>query len=322
MAHHLRVGPAVQQVVRRWPAQRQLQLPRPPCARRQRRQGRVPLGGRAWRHPHHHLRRPAGRSAVVRQLAEVARCRQGRPGQHLPADDPRGRRRDAGLRPHRRRPQRGVRRVQRAEPHRPHQRRRGQGAHHRRRRLPARRGVPAEGRRRRGGGRLPHHRARRRGAPRWQRGGDGRRPRPLVPRTDGHRRARVPGRADGQRAAAVPAVHQRHHRQAQGHHAHHRRVSHPGGVHPQVRVRPARRHRRVLVHRRRGLDHRPQLHRLRAVGQRRHPGDVRGGAQLPGQRPLLVDHRALRGHQVLHRPHRHPHVHEVGCAGAGEARPV
>ena len=35
----------------------------------------------------------------------------GRPGQHLPPHDPRGRRGDAGLRPHRCRPQRGVRRL-------------------------------------------------------------------------------------------------------------------------------------------------------------------------------------------------------------------
>ena len=36
-----------------------VQLPRPPRRRRPRRQGRLPLGGRARRHPHHHLRRPA-----------------------------------------------------------------------------------------------------------------------------------------------------------------------------------------------------------------------------------------------------------------------
>ena len=43
--HDLRVGAAVRQVVRRRPAQRQLQLPRPPRRRRQGRQGGVPLGG-------------------------------------------------------------------------------------------------------------------------------------------------------------------------------------------------------------------------------------------------------------------------------------
>ena len=64
------------------------------------------------------------------------------------------------------------------------------------------------------------------------------------------------GRADGLRAAAVPAVHQRHHRQAEGHHAHQRRLPHARRLHPQVRVRPAPRDRRVLVHRRRRLGHR------------------------------------------------------------------
>ena len=39
------------------------------------------------------------------------------------------------------------------------------------------------------------------------------------------------------RAAAVPALHVGHHRQAQGHHAHDRRLPDPGHVHPQVRVR-------------------------------------------------------------------------------------
>ena len=60
-----------------------------------------------------HVRRPARRDAAVRQRAEVARRREGRPRQHLPADDPRGRGRDARLRADRRRAQRRVRRVQR-----------------------------------------------------------------------------------------------------------------------------------------------------------------------------------------------------------------
>ena len=152
LGHHPRMGAAVREVVRRWRAQRVVQLPRSPRRGRPRRQGRLPLGGRARRQPHDHLRRTARRRAAVRQRAEEPRCREGRPGQHLHADDPRGRGRDAGLRPHRRRSQRRVRRVLRAGAHRSHQRRRGEGADHRRRRLPARRGVPAEGRRRRGGG--------------------------------------------------------------------------------------------------------------------------------------------------------------------------
>ena len=45
--------------------------------------------------------------------------------------------------------------------------------------------------------------------------------------------------------------------------------------------------RRLLVHRRRGLGHRPQLHRLRPAGQRRDHADVRGRADLARRRPLL-----------------------------------
>ena len=157
--------------------------------------------------PDDHLRRAARRDAAVRQRAEVARRRQGRPGQHLPADDPRGGGRDAGLRAHRRRAQRGVRRVQRHVAVRPDQRRRGEGARHRRRRLSPRRGVPAEAGRRRGARRRRRRSPRRRRPARRQRRADGRRPRPLVPRADGRRRPGVPGRADGLRAAAVPAVH-------------------------------------------------------------------------------------------------------------------
>ena len=141
-----RLAAPERQVVRRRHAQRRRQLPRPPRARRPGRQGRHPLGRRAGRHPHDHVRRAARRGVAVRQRPQGARRRQGRSRQHLPADDPRGGGGDARLRPHRRPAQRGVRRVLGAGARRSHQRRRGQGADHRRRRLPARRGVPAQGR--------------------------------------------------------------------------------------------------------------------------------------------------------------------------------
>ena len=47
-----------------------------------------------------------------------------------------------------------------------------------------------------------------------------------------------------------------------------------------IRVRLSRR-RHLLVHRRRRLGHRPQLHSLRAARQRRDHADVRGRAELP-----------------------------------------
>ena len=94
------------------------------------------------------------------------------------------------------------------------------------------------------------------------------------------------------------------------------------GLHPQVRVRPESRHRRLLVLRRRRLGHRSLLHRLRPA---REPGDeraVRGHARLPRQGPALGDRREVRRHDPLHRADRDPHVHEVGPAVRREARPV
>ena len=103
------------------------------------------------------------------------------------------------------------------------------------------------------------------GVARGHRVDDGGGARPLVPRPHGRRLDRLPARAHGQRGPALPALHLGHHGQAQGHHAHHRRLPHPGGVQPQVRVRPASRRRRLLVRGRHRLGHRPQLHRVRAA---------------------------------------------------------
>ena len=47
-----------------------------------------------------------------------------------------------------------------------------------------------------------------------------------------------------------------------------------------------------------------------------------GTPDTPGTRPPLGHRRALRRHDPLHRADRDPHLHEVGHAGAGEARPV
>ena len=172
LAHRPRVGAAVREVVRRRHAQRLVQLPRPPRRRRSRRPGRVPLGGRARRHPHHHLR--ASCSTTSPQLANALKAlgvEQGRPGHHLPRHGARAADRDARVRAHRRRALRRLRRLLLRLAARPHQRRRGEGAHHRRRRVAARQRRPAQGDRRRRGGRDPvdregaraaAHRARRR----------------------------------------------------------------------------------------------------------------------------------------------------------------
>ncbi len=73
---------------------------------------------------------------------------------------------------------------------------------------------------------------------------------------------------------------------AQGRAAHHRRLPRLRVLHARDRFRlPRRRH--LLVHRRRRLGDRPQLHRLRPAGQRRDHDDVRRRAQLPEPQPFL-----------------------------------
>ena len=229
--------------------------------------------------------------------SRASASQQGRPGRHLHADDPRAAGGAAGLRPHRRRPLGGVRRLLGRLAVRPHQRRRGKVL------------VTADGGWRRGQAALLKPTAdvaladtpsitgvvvvQRTGA-----SGDDAEIAMTEGRDhwyhdlDGRGRRRVPGRADGQRGPAVPALHVGHHGQAQGHHAHDRRLPHPGRVHPQVRLRPPPRDRRVLVRGRHRLGHRPQLHRLRPARQRRHLGDVRGHARHA--RPATAGGRSSR----------------------------
>ena len=128
------VEPAVRQVVRRRQAQRLLQLPRPPRGGRPRRPGRLPLARRGGRGARHHVRELLADVAALRQRAEGPRHRRGRRRRDLPADDPRGRRGDARLRAHRRRPQRRLRRLLGRVGPGADGVLRGQGADHRRRR--------------------------------------------------------------------------------------------------------------------------------------------------------------------------------------------
>jgi acetyl-CoA synthetase len=80
------------------------------------------------------------------------------------------------------------------------------------------------------------------------------------------------------------------------------------------------RQRHPLVHRRCGLDHRPQLHRLWPTFERCHHGDVRGSAAPQQARGLLGGDREAQGHDLLHRPHGDPGVHEERPRGARSVR--
>ena len=277
-----RVGPAVRQVVRRRQAQRLPQRRRPPRRRRPGRQGRVPLGGRARRHPHHHLRRPARRgaaasptssraSASARATASASTCRW---SPSCPIAMLACARIGAahsvvfgGFSPD--------------SPHRPHQRRRVQGRHHRRRRLPPRRAVDAQAERRRRRSRPPRAiehvvvvQAGRRA------GRHGRGPRPLVarrswPSADAECPCEPMDSEDllyllytsGTTAKPKGIMHTTGGYLTQVAFTH----KYVFDLHPDDR--------RLLVRRRHRLGHRPQLHRLRPAHQRRHVGDVRGHAR-------------------------------------------
>ena len=121
------------------------------------------------------------------------------------------------------------------------------------------------------------------------------------------------------RGAAVPDVHQRHHRPPEGLPALHRRV--PGVRDRHVEVLPGHPPgRRVLVHGRHRLDHRPLLHRLRPAGARHHHRDLRGRAQLPRRRPAVADRGEARGEHLPHLAHRDPDAAQGRPGRAGEVR--
>ena len=163
-------------------AQRRLQLRRPPRRGRQRRPRRLPLARRGGRGARRHLRRPAPRRPEVRQRAQGQRHRQGRRRRDLPADDPRGRGRDARVRAHRRDPQRRLRRLLGRVGQGAHGVLRGEGARDRRRRPPQGQDRGDQGAGRRGHGRREVDREDLRRQARGQRRADDRRPRRLVPR--------------------------------------------------------------------------------------------------------------------------------------------
>ena len=323
LAHDARVGAAVRQVVRGRTAQRLGQLPRPPRRRRQRRPRRAALGGRArGRHAGPDLPRAARARRAGVPRARVARRRRGRPCGDLPADDPRGRGRDARLRADRCAALGHLRWLRRRGAQRPDPRRRRPVRDHRGRRLPPRRRRPAQAPRRRGARTVPGRDRRPRRAAHRRRRGVGRGAGSLVAR--GRRRAADRARARGlrRRAPALPHVHVRHDGEAQGHLPHDGRLPDARRGHLQVRVRPAPRDRRRLDRCGHRLGDRAQLHRLRPARERRDRGALRGRAGRRGPGPVVAHRRGLQGLHPLHRADHDPHPHEVGRGAACGARPV
>ena len=175
--------------------------------------------------PAHQLPRASRRGRPHGQRAQGPRRRQGRPGGHLPADDPRGGLRHAGLRPHRRDPFDRLRRLLAGCAGQPNQRLRRAGGDHRRRGAARRQGHGAQDQRQQGAAALPARREMSRRPAHRRRGRLGSRPRPLAARAGGGRPCRLRARADGSRGPAVHPLHLGLHRQAEGRGAHHRRLS-------------------------------------------------------------------------------------------------
>ena len=310
-----RLAAAVREVVPRRQAQRLLQLRRPARRGGERVEGRLPLGRRARRRPaDDHVLRPPARGRPARERAEDDRRREGDAGRDLHGHGPRAADRDARLRADRRAPHRRLRRLLRGVARRPAERHGLRGPDHPGRGVAQGLAGAAEAERRRGARRLTRREAVDRPPPHRQRSPDAGRPRRVVARPRRRRergRGFVSVRADGLGGSPLPALHERHHREAEGHRAHHRRL-------PRRRVVDAPLHLRrqarlgVLVRRRRRLGDRPQLHRLRAALQRDDRRHVRGRAGLPRPRPVVGDRRALRRGHPLHRADGDPLPHEVG----------
>ena len=226
-------------------AQRQRQLPRSPRATAAPQQGRDHLGRRAGRSPHADLLRSLPRGLAVRQRPEVARRRARATASriYLPlipelaiamlacarigavhsvvfggfsAESLRDRINDAQARL----------------------------LDHRRRRLPPRpascRSSRWPTRRSTGTPSIEHVVVVQRGGGAADPGHDEGRPRPLVSRPDARRAAALRAGADGRGGHALHPLHLGHHRQAEGHRAHDRRLSGRHLRHDQAGLRPAR----------------------------------------------------------------------------------
>ena len=123
-----RLESAVLPLVPRRGAEHLLQRAGPARSRRPGRPGRADLRQPGYRHqPDLQLRRAAGRVARFAGVLRGLGVDRGRPGDHLPADDPRGGDRDAGLRADRRGALGGVRRIRRERARGAHRRRRAEG---------------------------------------------------------------------------------------------------------------------------------------------------------------------------------------------------
>ena len=269
-------------MVRRRPAECLLQLPRPQPRERQRRQDRDHLRSRRRQVTKRHLPELHDTRLQIRQRPEIARHQEGRPRRHLHADVDRRRGRDAGLRPHRRHPLGGVRRLLRQVAAGTHHRCRRRCRHHRRRAVARRQAPAAESHRRRSArpGRLRHDQATSSStsAPAatstWSKGA-------TCGCTIWCKTRPTPANRNGSSAEHPLFI-----LYTSGSTGTPKGVQHSTGGYllwadadHEVDLRHQA-DRRVLVHRRHRLGHRPHLHRLRPAGRGRHRSRVRRHSDL------------------------------------------
>ncbi len=237
-------------------------------------------------------------------------CAQRRPGRHLSADDPRSRLCHAGLRADRRHPFHRFRRFLARCAWR-----RGSTDQTPRSSSPPTRpravaSDAAESQCRPSAAALQGQRQMPGGQAHRRPDNLDRRPRFRLQRTGADAATTAPPR-DERRRSAVHPLHLRLDRQPKG-------VVHTTGGYlvyaamtHEITFRLPRR-RCLLVHRRCGLGHGPQLYRLWPAGQWRDHADVRRRADLSRCRPVLAGLRKAQGQPVLHRPHRHPRADGPG----------
>ena len=226
------MGAALREVVRRREAERRLQLSRSPRRGGARKSGRIPLRGRAGRRAgRDHLLDAARGGRQGGKRAQGPRRRKGNAGRDLHGHGPGAARGDARVRAPGRASHGRIRRLLRRGALRPAERHALRGPAHAGRKLAPRPGRPAEGECRRGARDLSARadgrgRAADAGGRSDARGAG----HDLVAARRGPvvRCGDVPVRADGRRGPPLPPVHERHHREAERHRAHDRRLPRRG----------------------------------------------------------------------------------------------
>jgi hypothetical protein len=133
--------------------------------------------------------------------------------------------------------------------------------------------------------------------------------------------AKVPVRMAGVLRAVLHPLHLRHHRQAQGRAARHRRLRRGAGRVDEAHLlrRRGRDHVLHLGHR---LGGRPLLHHLRPADRRHGHDHVRRHAAAPGCRHLVADRREVQGHGDVLGADRGARAEEAGPGLHAQVRPV